>query len=78
MISLELILPEENKRLCVRVRETLKVGDLKRFLRRSFGINNSSILLLTGKKNVSDDMSLTEAGMFMGSGVIIENGMPRC
>lgn len=76
MISLELILPEEDKRLCMRVRETTKVGDLKGFLRRSFGINNDSILLLTNRKNVSDDMSLTEAGMYMGSGVIVENGMP--
>ncbi len=77
MISLELILPEADKRLCIRVKETIKIRDLKSYLKRSFGINNDNILFLTHVRSVSDEMSLSEAGLYMGSGVIIKNGLPE-
>ena len=32
--------------------------------------------MITSEKNVTDDMTLAEAGMYTGSGVIIDNGYP--
>ena len=74
MISIELILPTIQKRLCMTVRESISVGEFKKHLRRFFNIKNDCIFMLTQREIISDDMSLTEAGMFTGSGVIIDNG----
>ena len=73
MISLELIFPIQDKRVCMRVKESMSIGDLKKFLRNNFRINNDCIYLLTSKEIVSDDMTLSEAGMCTGSGVIISD-----
>lgn len=73
MISIELIFPTVGKRLCMRVGETTSVGEFKRYLRNFFNINNSCIFMLTPVENVTDGMSLVEAGMYMGSGVIIDD-----
>ena len=74
MISIELILPEKGKRLCMRVGETTSVGELKRYLRSSFKVKNESIFILSPKESITDDMTLKEAGMYTGSGVLITNG----
>lgn len=74
MISIELILPKENKRLCVRVGEKMSVKEFKCFLSRFYNVKYDKILMITSEKNVTDDMTLTEAGMYTGSGVIIDNG----
>ncbi len=73
MISLELIFPVQDKRVCMRVKKSMSVGDLKKFLRDNFKINNDCIYLLTPKENISDEMTLSEAGMCTGSGVIISD-----
>ena len=78
MISLELIFPETEKRLCMRIEETTKVGDFRKYLKEFFGANNNCILMMTSKKDVTDDMSLTEAGMCTGSGVIISDEPVGC
>ena len=74
MISIELILPTMQKRLCMTVRESTSVGEFKKYLRRFFDIKNDCIFMLTACERITDDMSLSEAGMFTGSGVIIDNG----
>ena len=74
MISIELIFPTKGKRMCMRVVETTSVGDLKRYLTTFFGVKNEDIFILTSDENISDDMTLSEAGMYTGSGVLIENG----
>ena len=56
------------------VRESTSVGDFKKYLRRFFDIKNDCIFMLTQRELISDDMSLSEAGMYTGSGVIIDNG----
>ncbi len=76
MISIELILPKEDKRLCVRVGEKMTVKEFKCFLSRFYKVKYNRILMLTSQKNVTDDMTLTEAGMHTGSGVIIDDGDP--
>ena len=68
MISIELILPKYNKRLCVRVGEKMTVKEFKCFLSRFYKVKYDNILMLTQEKN--------EAGMYTGSGVIIDNGDP--
>ena len=73
MISLELIFPIQDKRVCMRVKESMTVGDLKRFLRDNYKINNNCIYILTPKENVPDEMTLSEAGLCTGSGVIISD-----
>ncbi len=73
MISIELIFPSKSKKLVMRVGESTSVGEFRRYLRKFFNVSNNCIFMLTPKENVTDGMSLTEAGMFMGSGVIIEN-----
>lgn len=78
MISMELIDKKEKKRLYIRVDEMTKIGELKRFLRKNFGINNSSILMQETHQNVTDDMTIIEAGFYTGSGVIIKNEMHKC
>ena len=78
MISIELIFPMREKRVCMRVGETLSVGDFKRFLRQNYRINNDCIYLLTPKENITDDMTLSEAGMCTGSGVIISDDNSEC
>ncbi len=74
MISIELIIPDEDKRLCVRVGEDMTVKEFKCFLSRYYNVKYDRILMLTSVNHVSDDMSLAEAGMYTGSGVIIDNG----
>ena len=73
MISIELIFPVKEKRVFMRVAETTRIGDLKKYLRENYKINNDCIYLLTAKENITDDMSLSEAGMHSGSGVIISD-----
>lgn len=74
MISIELIIPKEDKRLCVRVAGKMKVKDFKSFLSRCYSVKTEEILMLTPVKHVTADMTLLEAGMYTGSGVIIDNG----
>ena len=74
MISIELILPEKGKRLCMRVGEETSVGELKRYIRSSFGVKNENIFMLASKEIITDDMTLSEAGMYTGSGVLITDG----
>ncbi len=57
----------------MRVKKSMSVGDLKKFLRDNFKINNDCIYLRTPKENISDEMTLSEAGMCTGSGVIISD-----
>lgn len=71
MISMELIDERDKKRLFIRVEKKTKIGDLKRFLTTEFAINNNSILLQNTGRKVTDDMTLIEAGLCTGSGVII-------
>ena len=78
MISIELALVKEKKRLCVRVDERMSLGDFSRELREIFKIKNGRILMLSLKKNVSDDMSVNEAGLYNGCTVVIENGNDQC
>ena len=73
MISLEIIIPSQSKRLCMRVGESISVGEFKRYLRVFFDIKNDCIFMLTSKEFVTDGMSLTDAGMYTGSGVIIDD-----
>ena len=74
MIALEIILPTANKRLCMTVAETTKIGELKKYLRDFFEIKNGRILMLSAGDDVPDEMSLAEAGLYTGSGVVIEDG----
>ena len=74
MISIELIFPIKEKRLCARVDETISVGDFKKNLCRNFGINNDCIHIISCPEKVSDDMKLSQIGMCNGSGVIIDDG----
>ena len=76
MISIELIFPLKGKRLCMRVAETTSVGDLKKYLSTFFGVRKEDILMLTSGETISDEMSLADAGMHTGSGVLIEDGYP--
>lgn len=74
MISIELIFPVQQKRVCVRVNETTHVGEFKRYLARFYKVKYDCILMLSNNKNVTDEMTLSEAGMFTGSGVVIDDG----
>ena len=74
MISIELIFPTKEKRLCARVDETISLGDFKKNLCKNLGINNDCIYIISCPENVSDDMSLSRIGMCNGSGVIIDDG----
>ena len=78
MIALELILPTRNKRLCMAVGETTTVGEFKKYLRHFFNVNNERIFMLSGRDYISDDISLSEAGMNTGSGVIIDDELSDC
>lgn len=73
MISLELIFPVKDKRLCARVDESMSVAELRKNLCRIFGIKNDCILIPNLPSGERDDMTLAEAGMHNGSGVIIDN-----
>ncbi len=73
MIALELILPTRNKKLCMTVGETTSVREFKKYLRNFFDVNNERIFMLSGHEITSDDISLSEAGMNTGSGVIIDD-----
>ena len=72
MISIELIFPVQDKRLCVRVSETISIGDFRRKILSYLGIKNGRVFIPQGRKNITDDMTLSEAGMHSGSGVVIE------
>ena len=71
MISIEIILAEQEIRLCARAPETLRTGDFKKFLRGFFGLKNDCFFMFDGKPDVPPDMSLKEVGMHDGSGVMI-------
>ena len=70
MILLELIFPEQDKRLFLTVPGTVSVGEFVRFLKGFFKIKNSRILFMTGT-DPTDEMSLFEAGFHTGTGVMI-------
>ncbi len=70
MILLELIFPEQDKRLFLSADRSVTVGELKGFVRRFFDLKNSRILFVTGT-DPKDEMTLFEAGFFTGTGVII-------
>ncbi len=72
MISIELIIPSQDKRFCVRADESITVGEFKKKIGEFSGNKNNRILLLTAKKKVSDEMTLSEAGLYNGSGVMIK------
>ena len=74
MISIELIFPVKEKRLCARVDESISVGDFKKNLSSEFGINSECIYIVSCPENVSDGMTLSQIGMCNGSGVIIDDG----
>ena len=78
MISIELALIKEKKRLCARVDERMSVGDFSKEMEQIFRIKNGRILILSLKKNASDDMSICEAGLYNGCTVVIENGNDKC
>ncbi len=73
MISLELVFPLKDKRLCARVDETMTIADLRKNLCRIFGIKNDCILIPNIPEEDCEDTCLKEAGMHNGSGVIIED-----
>ncbi|MBQ6319095.1 MAG: hypothetical protein IJI23_04850 [Lachnospiraceae bacterium] len=54
----------------------MTVKEFKCFLSRFYKVKYDKILMITSEKNVTDDMTLAEAGMYTGSGVIIDNGDP--
>ena len=72
MISIELIIPSQDKRLCIRADESITIGEFKKKIREFSGNKNKRILLLTAQEIVTDEMTLTEAGLYDGSGVVIE------
>ena len=72
MISIELIIPSQDKRLCIRADESITIGEFKKKIRDFSGNKNKRILLLTAQEIVTDEMTLTEAGLYDGSGVVIE------
>ena len=74
MISIELVVPSQDRRLCARADESITVGEFKEKIRQFSGNKNERIFLLTAQENVTDDMTLTEAGLYDGSGVMVEIG----
>ena len=72
MISIELIIPSKDRRLCIRTDESITIGEFKKKIREFLGDKNKRILLLTAQEIVTDEMTLTEAGLYNGSGVVIE------
>lgn len=70
MILIELIFPERNKRLFLTTEESISVGEFEEFLNDFFELKNSRILIMTGR-TVSGEMSLFEAGVHTGTGVMI-------
>ena len=78
MISIELALVKEKKRLCARVDEKMSLGDFSEEMKERFKIKNGRILMLSLKENASDHMTVTEAGLYNGCTVVIENGNDEC
>ncbi len=72
MISIELVIPSQDKRFCVRADESITIGEFKKKIREFSGNKNNRIYLLTAQDIVTDDMTLTEAGLCNGSGGMIE------
>ena len=72
MISMELVIPEQDRRLCVRADESMKIGEFKKKIGEFSGNKNNRILLFTAQDPVTDEMTLTEAGLCNGSGVMIK------
>ena len=56
----------------------MSVGDFSKEMEQIFRIKNGRILMLSLKKNASDDMSICEAGLYNGCTVVIENGNDKC
>ena len=77
MISIEMVIPAQDRRLCVRVDESMKIGEFKKKIGQFSGNKNERILLLTAQDIVTDDMTLTEAGLYDGSGVMVEIGWDK-
>ncbi len=74
MIFLELIIMKEKKRYFIEVDETMKVGEFKKKLLKKIKINNARIQMIPGSENVPDDIPISGAGMWNGSGVLITDG----
>ena len=72
MISIELVIPAQDRRLCVRADESMTIGDFKKKIGEFSGNKNNRILLLTAQDFVTDGMTLAEAGLCDGSGVMIK------
>lgn len=72
MISIELVFPEREKRMYVRVDESMKIGDFKTKISRFLSKNNCRILMFSGRTDLPDGVTIREAGLRNGSGVIIE------
>ncbi len=72
MISLELVIPAQDRKLCVRVDESMTIGEFKKKIRDFSGNKNNRILLFTAQDLVANEMTLTEAGLCNGSGVMIK------
>ena len=72
MISIEMIIPSQDKRFCVRADESITVGEFKKKIRDFSGNKNNRILLFTAQDLVANEMTLTEAGLCNGSGVMIK------
>ncbi len=74
MISIELIFPVKAKRHCMRVDEMTTVSDLKKYICSVFNVRPEDIFILTSCEHIDDDMTLLRAGMYTGSGVVIDDG----
>lgn len=73
MISIELIFPLKDKRLCARVDETMSIAEFKKNMSRIFGIKNDCIVIPNIPSPECGNMTLKESGLHNGSGVIIED-----
>lgn len=54
------------------------LGDFSEEMKERFKIKNGRILMLSLKENTSDHMTVTEAGLYNGCTVVIENGNDEC
>ncbi|MCR5688183.1 MAG: hypothetical protein K6G58_09195 [Lachnospiraceae bacterium] len=55
----------------MRVSESICVGDLKKFVRSFFSLKNNCFIMFSGRGELPDEMSLADAGLCDGSGVMI-------
>lgn len=56
----------------------MSVGVFLKKMKEIFRIKNGRILMLSLKKDASDDMTVSEAGLFNGCTVVIENEDYEC